>query len=174
MNEKLLPNPIKEFADCSFSLGTTIGVSPANAGYQIPFRTPEMTPTTISRRTLGESVMKETAAIRMRKLRVMSESPITRARPNLSAIAPPTISSINIGNVLAAITALRDTASAPSIDRTPKARATGETPLPKFEIERAANIWRKYGTADSSLSDLIKSVLVFCARVFDMLGVRCQ
>jgi hypothetical protein len=72
------------------------------------------------------------------------------------------------------MTALSEAASAPSMDKTPNASATGETPLPKFEMDRAVNIWRKYGTADSSLSDLIKIVLLFCARVFDMLGVRCQ
>jgi hypothetical protein len=137
IKEKLLPNPITELALWSLSGGTTSGVSPAKAGYQIPFKTPETRPIRIRTVTLGDSKMKDRAAISIKKLRKMSERPITLARPKRSAIAPPTISKTSRGKVLAAMTALRDAASAPSIERTPKARATGETPLPRFEIDLA-------------------------------------
>ena len=66
----------------------------------------------------------------------MSAPPTTRFRLYLSPTTPPRSISATIGTKRAAITMLRSVPSAPGILRTPYAKAIGESPFPRFEINR--------------------------------------
>ena len=133
---------IRALAGCSWSRGTSCGITLAMAGNDIAESSPWKALSTITIQSSAVPVITSSARVAWRRPEKMLETWMTSVRGNLSAMTPPQSRNTTSGIVCAARTCPRAVAES-VISSTAKASAMGAMVLPMVLAERDAKYQRK-------------------------------